>query len=188
MCTQHSLLSKRSENNIRIALFGSWRGGLTAKNKRLCRDLVEACLLLGERAGCSVELVTGGCIGIPGYAIEYAQSRGIATTGFFPHETERHHELHGHDKNSHNKKWYTNRYYEDGYSSRSLRMINYADLACVIHGRIGTLSEITMSIEEQLPLAIFESSGGTSCLFKEILSRLYPDYNSLYREKIWFVS
>jgi hypothetical protein len=48
-------------------------------------------------------------------------------------------------------------------------MIKNVDAAIILNGRIGTLSEFGIAIEEGLPIGIIEGTGGISEMVKDIM-------------------
>lgn len=165
---------KQDGNNrpFRIAFFSSWLPAISDENNKLCEHLVKFIKKFSEDFQIDVEIITGGCSGIPALVVQYAHQDGVKTTGFFPHESEQDHDNFGYLKNSHDKEFYLNKFYVDGFTARSLAMIKYSDIAISLNGRIGTLSEITMSLEEGLPLVVFEKTGGVSGMVKNLIRSL----------------
>ncbi len=76
--------------------------------------------------------------------------------------------------------------FENGFTERSLRMIHAVDGAIVLNGRIGTLSEFTIAIEERLDVCVLKGTGGISDQLEEIIKiadRELP--NKIIFEKDW---
>lgn len=116
--------------------------------------------------GAGVELVTGGCSGIPELIINEFNRLGGTTTVFSPDK----------DSVSHSKRAdnlplgvATNYFYKEGFSQRSIDMLKYVDGVIVLNGRVGTLSEFTMAIEEGVPVLVIKETGGIADQLEYIL-------------------
>ncbi len=70
---------------------------------------------------------------------------------------------------NHNLIYYDNIVFGQGFTQRSLRMINDVDGAIALNGRTGTLCESLIAIEESLPLVVIDSAGGVCENFSNIL-------------------
>ncbi|MBP9821463.1 MAG: hypothetical protein KBC98_01080 [Candidatus Pacebacteria bacterium] len=136
---------------MKIAIFSSWLPKVKIEHEELARSIAR---YLVEN---NVSIVTGGTTGIPGICIEEAHKLGAKTIGYFPNEGEHDHaEVDG----NHEPGFYTEKYFIKGFTARSLAMIKGVDAAIVLNGRIGTLSEFGIAVEEGLPLAVIEGTGG----------------------------
>lgn len=147
---------------MKIAIFSSWLPEVTDTNKKLTKDIAR---YLSEKC---ITVVTGGCSGIPAIAIETAHECGAITIGYFPLKDQQDYFDRQHEKNIHCINYYSTTHFIAGFTARSLEMIKSVDAAIVLNGRIGTLSEFGIAIEEGLPLAVIEGSGGISDELKNI--------------------
>lgn len=107
----------------------------------------------------NIELVTGGCSGIPELAIREMVRLGGITTVFSPDKNANRHILRTDNIPLDVAGTYV---YKEGFSQRSIDMLKYVDGVIVINGRIGTLSEFTMAIEEGVPALVIENTGGVA--------------------------
>lgn len=116
-----------------------------------------------------ITVVTGGCVGIPGIVVDGALSVGGKTEAFYPDINEvslnLNRDVHNNDRLD--KFSYIN--FFNGFTERSLRMIHAVDGAIVLNGRIGTLSEFTIAIEEGLDVCVIKGTGGISDQLEEII-------------------
>lgn len=158
MSTQHFLSQNLDVDRPVVAIFGS-----------AAVDIEPYLIAIAEKVGeilsrLNVVVVTGGCTGVPSIVARSARVLGVKTMAFFPDE---HEEIVHHNKQIHNNDnpdYYDMKYYFKGFSDRSLQMIKVADLAIIVNGRIGTLSEWAMSVEEGLPCIVLRSGGVTEII------------------------
>ena len=156
---------------LKIAIFSSANPTFTSKNKRLAENI--AAYLVNKK----ITVVTGGCVGLPSVVVAEAYRRGGNTVGYFPdvNETQRHKNapIHNNDRENH----YTHKKFYQGFSYRSVRIVEDVDGAIVFNGRIGTLSEFTISAEEGLKVAVITRTGGMADEIKSIgrlVNREFP--------------
>lgn len=105
----------------------------------------------------NIELVTGGCSGIPELAIREMVRLGGITSVFSPDRSPESHQLRSDNIPLGIAQQY---FYKEGFSQRSIDMLKSVDGVIVVNGRIGTLSEFTMAIEEGIPTLVLENTGG----------------------------
>jgi len=141
---------------MKIAIFSSWLPEVSESNKTLAQGIAQ---YLCER---NITVVTGGCSGIPGHVIEAVYTCGGTTIGYFPHKNQQEYLDRQHEQNIHSIEYYSTAHFVAGFTARSLKMIKNVDAALILNGRIGTLSEFGIAIEEGLPLAVLEGTGGIS--------------------------
>ena len=105
----------------------------------------------------SVCIITGGSLGVPGYVVKKARMNGIHTTAYSPDE----------DVDSHNKRhdnleldYFDEVKHFNGFTLRSLKMIDDADCVLVLNGRMGTLSEFSIALEEGKRVGVITETGG----------------------------
>lgn len=163
-------------NGIKIGIFSSASSRVSQSNKKLAKAIAE---YLTEQG---IEIVTGGSLGIPGIVTERACELGNSSYVYSPD-----HDEHDHHKriDNHNLKFYKEKKFIPGFTARSLEMIKSIDGAIVLNGRIGTLSEFTIALEEGLPVAVITCTGGIADHLQSILKvskKKYP------KEKIIFTS
>ncbi len=139
---------------MKIAIFSSWLPQISQENKNLAENIGK---YLAEK---DITVVTGGCSGIPAICIESAYEYGAKTIGYFPHKDDNDYYDRQHEENTHDIQYYSTAHFIHGFTARSLEMIKNVDAAIVLNGRIGTLSEFGIAIEEGLPLAVIEGTGG----------------------------
>ncbi len=111
-------------------------------------------------------IMTGGSLGIPGLAIQLAKESGIKTIAYSPDADEASHN-HRHDN------LHTN-YFDEvkhipGFTARSLQMIHDTDALLLLNGRIGTLSEFTIGLEEGKRIGVITETGGIADHLEHIL-------------------
>jgi predicted Rossmann-fold nucleotide-binding protein len=111
--------------------------------------------------------------------IEKAYELGGVTIMFSPDK-----DMDSHQKryDNHEVKFYNQVIYGDGFTARSLEMINSVDAALVLNGRTGTLCEFSMAVEEGLLVAVLTNTGGISDYLPSILKIVDKEFPS----KIFF--
>ena len=148
---------------MKIAIFGTASPTIPQKIQDLSFEIGK---YLADKY---ITVVTGGCIGVPGYAIDGAIASHGVTEAFYPDLDEI---ACAENKNAHNNdalhKYHSKNFF-DGFTERSLCMINAVDGAIIINGRIGTLSEFTIAVEEGLDVCVIEGSGGVADHLSEII-------------------
>ncbi|MFT5280640.1 MAG: hypothetical protein ACI9AR_000064 [Flavobacteriaceae bacterium] len=151
---------------MRIAIFSSWLPIISSSNREFIKKISQYCC---EK---NITIVTGGCNGIPSIAVENTFNCGGTTIGYFPFENiDKYHTSKHKENTDESLSFYSKSYFIKGFNSRSLAMIHNVDAAIVINGRIGTLSEATMAIEEELPLLVFEDTKGIASELKNIIKK-----------------
>lgn len=178
--TQLSSLRISGVGNFKIAIFGSAES---------CVDPIAygKAKLLGDVLGSlGVRVVTGGCVGTPSVVARHAKRRGSKIIGFFPDKNEQKVSTNIHHSNDVSFE-FDDRFYFDGYSERSLAMIRWVDSAIVVGGRIGTISEWAMALEENLPVLVLQESGGVADHLEYILKvakKEFPENIILFAKDI----
>jgi len=149
---------------MKIALFGSAAVDSSQKHSAIAQEIGKE---VSQRKHI---LITGGCVGIPSHAVQSAFSNRGETHGYFPVDNEQ--DIHGlagvynNDTQDH----YTSKTYLRGFSKRSVAMLENSDAVIIVNGRMGTLSEFAMAVEEGLPIVVMEESGGIANHIKTILT------------------
>lgn len=155
---------------MKIAIFSSWLPEVSKEN----RELAEKIGIYLTQKGATV--VTGGCSGIPALCIESAHTHGGQTIGYFPHKDHEDYFDRQHEENTHNIKFYSTAHFIAGFTARSLAMIKNVDAAIVLNGRIGTLSEFGIAVEEGLPLAVIEGTGGITDELHRLTTLVHKEF------------
>lgn len=170
--TPHSLLSTLNGGKFTVGIFGSAVEPAESSALSIAKELGA---ILGSMG---LNVATGGCLGLPAVVAQIARAAGAQIFGFFPDTNEdevvKNGRIHANDIES----IYDIKYYAQGYTKRSLDMIQNIDCAIVVGGRIGTLSEWTIALEEGLPVLVLSHSGGIASHLKHILSiakKEFPD-------------
>lgn len=114
----------------------------------------------------STAIMTGGCAGIPGLVAQRAKQFGLKTIAYSPDTHDTAHNIR-HDNLSTN--YFDEINYIPGFTARSLQMIHDADIVILMNGRIGTLSEFTIALEEGKRVAVITETGGIADHLEYIL-------------------
>ena len=154
---------------MKIAIIGSAEEKQSLRIKRLCKNIGN---YLSEK---DLTILTGGSLGIPGEIVKASDLEKVKVIGYSPDK----------NKNFHNKrfdnldsKYFSKIKYISGFTARSLQMINDCDALILVGGRIGTLSEFTIALEEGKRLLVIKGSGGIANHLEYILSianKEFPD-------------
>lgn len=144
-------------------------------------DTVEESSGLATRIGAAVAkrghiTVTGATVGLPYFAARGASEEGGMSIGYSPAATVR----------EHLRKYRLPCNYFDfisytgsHYMGRDLIMINSCDATICVGGRLGTLNEFIMSVEQHMPVGVLLDSGGSSDAIQELLNVLQPQFRKL---------
>lgn len=111
-------------------------------------------------------IMTGGCSGIPGLVVQQAKQLGLKTVAYSPDIHDTAHNIR-HDNLPTN--YFDEINYIPGFTARSLQMIHDADAVLLLNGRIGTLSEFTIALEEGKRVAVITETGGVADHLEYIL-------------------
>ncbi len=147
---------------MNIAIISSADERTSRQYTKPTKDLI---LKLGKSFS-NLKIITGGSLGIPGIAVKHAQALGIATKCYSPDKNSRAHELRDDNLKT---KYFSEIVYIPGFTNRSLRMINDAEGIILLNGRIGTLSEFTIALEEGKKIAVLTETGGVADHLEYIL-------------------
>lgn len=169
-----TLLSLQRNVNMKIAIISSASELITQENKEKSVELVER---LSKFKG--LEILTGGSLGLPGFIVEKAKAFGIKTVCYSPDE----------DASSHQKRFdnqdlkhFDRVNHHKGFTLRSLIMLQDADAVLVLNGRMGTLSEFTIALEEGRRVGVVTHTGGIADKLKDIIKISNKDFSG----KIFF--
>lgn len=114
------------------------------------------------RQGCV--LITGATTGIPYFAAQGADKKGVSI-GFSPAASEAaHKKVYNLPDDCFDVIVYTG----FDYAGRNLLMTRAADAVIIACGRMGTLNEFTIAFEDQKPIGVLEGSGGTADLIRDL--------------------
>ena len=146
---------------MKLAILGSASDIFSSENKKLCEEVGK---YLAEK---KITVVSGGSHGLPGLVVKSAFEAGAKTEAYSPDEDEQRHQLRA---DNISLKYFTNHKFIPGFTARSLEMIKNVDGVLVINGRIGTLSEFTIALEEGLNIAVIKNTGGIADHLEYIVS------------------
>jgi uncharacterized protein (TIGR00725 family) len=142
------------KTTYQICFSGAARGDSVALAKGLAGEVAREVVKRGHL------LVSGATRGLPYYAARAAKREGgdhVTSIGFSPAAS----------RLAHVKKYRlptdafdTIVYTGFEYTGRNLMLVRSCDAVIMVGGRIGTLNEITIAIEERKPLAVLLGSGG----------------------------
>ncbi|MEK7103578.1 MAG: hypothetical protein AAB870_04490 [Patescibacteria group bacterium] len=122
----------------------------------------------------NIKILTGGSLGIPGEIVKKANKAGIHTVAYSPDEDkEKHHKRHDNLRLHH----FNEVKHFPGFTMRSLEMIKDADCVIALNGRMGTLSEITIALEEGKRVGIITGTGGIADHFEDISVFTQKDFS-----------
>lgn len=126
-----------------------------------------------EIAKQNIVLLTGATTGTPYWAAKGAKSAGGLVIGFSPASSEA----------AHVKTYRLPIDYHDDivftgfeYSGRNWILTRSADAVIIICGRIGTLNEYTAAFEDNKPIGVLETTGGTADYIRDILEKSYRGF------------
>lgn len=112
-------------------------------------------------------VLTGGCLGIPGVITKLAKDSNIKTVAYSPDSNS---ELHNNRYDNLHTNYFDSIKFIPGFTARSLQMIHDADAVLLLNGRIGTLSEFTIALEEGKRVGVITETGGIADHLEYILS------------------
>lgn len=112
-------------------------------------------------------IMTGGSLGIPGLITKQAKQLGFKTVAYSP-DTDAVSHNNRHDNLS--ADYFDEVHHITGFTARSLQMILDSDAVLLLNGRIGTLSEFTIALEEGKRVAVLTGTGGVADHLEYVLS------------------
>jgi uncharacterized protein (TIGR00725 family) len=138
---------------LKIGVMGSAGGEMTPEIIERCKELGRA--IADE--GCAI--VTGGCPGLPHYAIVGCKEKGGMTVGVSPamslHE-------HVHDYGSPTDHIDVMIYTGSGLMGREVVGVRSCDIIIIVGGRSGTLGEFAIAYDEGRPIGVLTGTGGVA--------------------------
>jgi uncharacterized protein (TIGR00725 family) len=154
-----------SRHNLRyqICVSGAARGDSVEAAKDLAGEVAREVVRRGHL------VITGATRGLPYYAAKAAQIEGgkdISSIGFSPAAS----------RLAHVKKYQlpldvfdTVLFTGFEYTGRNLLLVRSSDAVVMVGGRIGTLNELTIAIEERKPIGVLLGSGGMTDEVEHVL-------------------
>ncbi len=115
----------------------------------------------------NIEIMTGGSLGVPGLIVQKAKEFGIKTIAYSP---DKHTKDHNNRFDNLHTEYFNEIKFIPGFTARSLQMIHDADKILLLNGRIGTLSEFTIALEEGKKVGVITNTGGIADHLEYILS------------------
>ncbi len=160
--TNHRIAHQR-KTRYKICISGA------AETGHCSMDALQKAEQMGrEIAKAGMTLLTGATTGTPYWAAKGAKAEGGLVIGYSPASSE----------NAHIKTYRLPIDYHDdiiftglGYSGRNWFLTRAGDATIIICGRIGTLNEFTIAFEDNKPIGVLESTGGTADFVREVLER-----------------
>lgn len=138
---------------IKIGVMGSAGG-------ELHDHVVERCIELGRAiadAGCAI--LTGGCPGLPHYAVQGCKERGGLTIGVSPAMSLYEHvHRYGSPTDNVDVMIYTG----SGLMGREVIGVRSCDIVIIVGGRSGTLGEFAIAYDEGRPIGVLQGTGGVA--------------------------
>jgi uncharacterized protein (TIGR00725 family) len=158
--------------SLKIAVIGSACESSLENNITTIHDFVD--LVCQRFDNVNVTLLTGGSKGIPGELVRYANECGVDCVAYSPDMT-----IEDHNSRFDNlpAQYFSEIKHDKGFARRSIAMIHDADLIVMINGRLGTLSEFLMAIEEGKTVHVIKNSGGVSQHVESVLQMGNKDLN-----------
>ncbi len=111
-------------------------------------------------------LLTGATSGLPHYAAAAARLAGGTSIGFSPAANRREHVK---SYKLPTDAFDTILYTGFNYTGRDLLLIRSSDAVVIVGGRIGTLHEFAIAMEERKPIGVLVGSGGMSMEIEHVL-------------------
>lgn len=146
---------------MKLAILGSASNIISAENQNLCKEVGK---YLAQK---KITIVTGGSCGIPGLVVKSAFEASAEIEVYSPDlNADQHHVR----LDNLSLKYFKKRKFVQGFTARSLKMIKNVDGALIINGRIGTLSEFTIALEEGLNIGVVNGTGGIADHLEYIIS------------------
>jgi uncharacterized protein (TIGR00725 family) len=152
-----------SKLKYQICVSGAARGDSVEAAKSLAEAVATEIVLRGHL------VITGATRGLPYYAAKAAKRTGgdnISSIGFSPAAS----------RLAHVKKYQlpldvfdTVLFTGFEYTGRNLLLVRSSDAVVMVGGRIGTLNELTIAVEERKPIGVLLGSGGMTDEVEHVL-------------------
>ena len=120
-----------------------------------------------------LEILTGGSKGVPGEFIKQAKLFRIKTIAYSPDISIN---THNNREDNLELEYFSEVRHIEGFTARSLVMIQDSDAVIMMNGRIGSLSEATIALEEGKYLAILTGTGGVADHMECILNTANKEF------------
>ncbi len=154
---------------IKIGVMGS-AGGVLEDN------IAEKCIELGRAiadAGCAI--LTGGCPGLPHFAIQGCKERGGLTIGVSPAMSLHEHVYrYGSPTDFIDVMIYTGA----GLMGREVIGVRSCDIVLIVGGRSGTLGEFAIAYDEGRPIGVLLGTGGVADPIEDSLEVIHKPTGS----------
>jgi uncharacterized protein (TIGR00725 family) len=124
----------------------------------------------------NITVLTGGCTGFPKVVVESAKKSGGTCVAYYPNESLSEVIEKREAYNNHDPYYYASHKFHNGFTHRSLTMLYDADLVLAFNGRVGTLSECMIAIDENIPTIICTGLGGICDSLEDIICKANPTY------------
>lgn len=141
------------EMRIKIGVMGSAGGALAEHIVERCRELGRAI------ADHNCAIITGGCPGLPHYAVMGCKERGGLTIGVSPAlSLYEHINRYGSPIDHIDVMIYTG----SGLMGREVIGVRSCDIVIIVGGRSGTLGEFAIAYDEGRPIGVLTGTGGVA--------------------------
>ena len=147
---------------MNIAIISSASNDAVTENKKIISQLLSEI----KKNFQEPVIMTGGSLGIPGEVVKQATELHTPTVCYSPDLNAENHEKRHDNLSTH---YFSTVHYIPGFTARSLQMIHDADGVILLNGRIGTLSEFTIALEEGKKVAVITETGGIADHLEYIL-------------------
>lgn len=138
---------------IKVGVMGSAGGQMDPAIVERCKELGRA--IADE--GCAI--VTGGCPGLPHYAVIGCKERGGLTVGVSPAlSLQEHVEVYKSPTDNIDVMIYTG----SGLMGREVIGVRSCDIVIIVGGRSGTLGEFAIAYDEGRPIGVLTGTGGVA--------------------------
>jgi len=145
---------------IKVGVMGSAGGVLLDHIAEMCTELGRA--IADE--GCAI--LTGGCPGLPHYAVQGCKERGGLTIGVSPAMSLHEHvHRYGSPTDCIDVMIYTGA----GLMGREVIGVRSCDIVVIVGGRSGTLGEFSIAYDEGRPIGVLLGTGGVADSVEDFL-------------------
>lgn len=160
---------------MKVAVIGSAENPKNKKHIKLCENIGK---YLCDK---NLQILTGGSSGIPGLIVKNLNKVFNSAIAYSPDRNEKEHNLRHDNLNS---EYFTEIKYFKGFTNRSLKMIEDSDFVLVVGGRMGTLSEFTIALEEGKKVLVIKGTGGITNHLEYIIKVAKKEFpNQVFFEK-----
>lgn len=155
-----TLLLFVKKDNMNIAIISSAHDTVPKSLTKKITALMESLEKIDN-----LKILTGGCNGILGEIIKQTKSVNIRSKAYSPDKNKILHDKRLDNLASHH---FNEIEYHEGFTSRSLSMIQNSDAVLVLNGRMGTLSEFSIALEEGKKVGVLTNTGGIADHLEQI--------------------